>query len=156
MHVNGTPQTCFRQLTSMILQRARIALGLYIASVPPPVSFIIVLVTIMMSSAEWASSLMIRWTICRKLASLFWKSFEMPKKRVVASLVGNFSPVYRRRAILVRRTRHLRGCIGEELKSRAISFSYEGHKGVCSLPSWKTEVLSTRIIAWSASSSFLL
>jgi hypothetical protein len=68
---------------------------------------------------------MTRWTICRKLASLFWKSFEIPKKRVVASFVGNFSPVYRRRAILVRRTRHLRGCIGEELKSRAISVRYE-------------------------------
>lgn len=62
-------------------------------SVLPPVSFIIVLVTIMMSSAEWASSLMTRCTICRKLASLFWNSFEMPKKRVVASFVGNLSPV---------------------------------------------------------------
>lgn len=59
----------------------------------PPVSFIIVLVTMMMSSAELASSLMTRWTIWRKLASLFWNSFEMPKNRVVASLVGNFSPV---------------------------------------------------------------
>lgn len=95
------------------------ALGLKIASVPPPVSFIIVLVTIMISSAECASSLIIRCTIWRKLASLFWKSFEIPKKRVVASLVGNFSPVYRRSAILVRRTRHLRGCIGEELNNRA-------------------------------------
>lgn len=72
---------------------ARIAFGRKIISVLPPVSFIIVLVTMMMSSAEWASSLMTRCTICRKLASLFWKSFEMPKKSVVASLVGNFSPV---------------------------------------------------------------
>ena len=62
-------------------------------SVLPPVSFMIVLVTIMISSAELASSLMTRWTICRRLASLFWKSFEMPKKSVVASVVGNFSPV---------------------------------------------------------------
>jgi hypothetical protein len=37
--------------------------------------------------------LMTRWTICRRLASLFWKSFEMPKNNVVASVVGNFSPV---------------------------------------------------------------
>ncbi len=71
-----------------------------------------------------------RWTICRKLASLFWKSFDIPKNRVVASFVGNFSPVYKRRAIFVSRTRHLRGCMGEELKSRAISFSYEGLGGV--------------------------
>jgi hypothetical protein len=89
-------------------------------SVLPPVSFMIVLVTIIMSSAELASSLMTRWTICRRLASLFWKSFEMPKKRVVASLVGKRSPVLRRRAILVRRMRHLRGWIGELLKSRAV------------------------------------
>jgi hypothetical protein len=52
-----------------------------------------VLVTIMMSSAELANSLIARSTICRRLASLFWNSFEMPKKRVVASFVGNFSPV---------------------------------------------------------------
>jgi hypothetical protein len=62
-------------------------------SVLPPVSFMMVLVTMIMSSAELASSLMTRWTICRRLASLFWKSLEMPKKRVVASVVGNFSPV---------------------------------------------------------------
>jgi hypothetical protein len=43
----------------------------------------------------------------------------MPKKRVVASLVGNFSPVKRRTAILVRRVRHRRGEMGEELNSRA-------------------------------------
>ena len=62
-------------------------------SVLPPVSFIIVLVTIIISSAELASSLMTKWTICRRLASLFWNSFEMPKNSVVASVVGNFSPV---------------------------------------------------------------
>ena len=44
-------------------------------------------------AAELANSLMTRWTICRRLASLFWKSFEMPKKSVVASFVGNLSPV---------------------------------------------------------------
>jgi hypothetical protein len=63
------------------------------ASVPPPVSFMIVLVTMIISSAELANSLMTKWTIWRRLASLFWKSFEMPKKRVVASFVGNDSPV---------------------------------------------------------------
>ena len=88
-------------------------------SVLPPVSFIMVLVTMMMSSAELASSLMTRCTIWRKLASLFWNSLEMPKKSAVASLVGNFSPVYRRRMILVRRMRHCRGWIGELLKRRA-------------------------------------
>lgn len=73
--------------------KARIALGLKMASLLPPVSFIIVAVTMMISSAELANSLMTRWTICLRLASLFWKSLEIPKKRVVASLVGNFSPV---------------------------------------------------------------
>ena len=43
----------------------------------------------------------------------------MPKKREVASLVGNFSPVKRRRAIFVRSLRHLNGEIGDELNSRA-------------------------------------
>lgn len=45
----------------------------------------------------------------------------MPKKREVASLVGNLSPVKRRRAILVKRIRHRRGEMGEELKRRAAS-----------------------------------
>ena len=44
----------------------------------------------------------------------------MPKKREVASLVGNFSPVKRRRAILVRSMRHLRGETGEVLNTRAV------------------------------------
>lgn len=44
----------------------------------------------------------------------------MPKNSVVASSVGNLSPVNRSTAILVRRMRHLRGEIGEELKSRAV------------------------------------
>lgn len=43
----------------------------------------------------------------------------MPKKREVASLVGNFSPVKRRRAIFVKRMRHRRGDMGEVLKTRA-------------------------------------
>ena len=46
----------------------------------------------------------------------------MPKKRDVASLVGNFSPVNKRRVIFVRRIRHLRGEIGEELNNRADTF----------------------------------
>lgn len=49
----------------------------------------------------------------------------MPKKREVASLVGNLSPVKRRRAILVRRIRHFRGEIGEELNNRAVYASSE-------------------------------
>ena len=43
----------------------------------------------------------------------------MPKKSEVASLVGNFSPVNSRSAILVRSRRHLKGDIGEELNNRA-------------------------------------
>ena len=43
----------------------------------------------------------------------------MPKKRVVASVVGNFSPVKRSTAIFVRRVRHLRGDMGDELNNRA-------------------------------------
>jgi hypothetical protein len=50
---------------------------------------------------------------------LFWNNLEIPKNNSVASLVGNFSPVKRRTAIFVRRLRHLRGEIGEELKRRA-------------------------------------
>jgi len=44
----------------------------------------------------------------------------MPKKRAVASCWGNLSPVKRRRAILVSRMRHLRGEMGEVLKTRAV------------------------------------
>lgn len=43
----------------------------------------------------------------------------MPTKRDVASLVGNLSPVKRRRAILVSNIRHFRGDIGDELNNRA-------------------------------------
>lgn len=106
--------------TSMILHKARIAFALYRTSLPIDVSFIILLVTMITSSAVLASSFIIKYTICRKEASLFWKSFEMPKKRDVASLVGNFSPVKRRRAIFVRSIRHRRGDIGDELKRRAM------------------------------------
>ena len=80
-----------------------------------------VLVTMIISSVESASSLIIRWTIWRRLESLFWNNFGMPKNRVVASFVGNFSPLYSKSVIFVRRIRHLRGCIGEELKRRAAS-----------------------------------
>ena len=45
----------------------------------------------------------------------------MPKKRVVASLVGNFSPVNRRRAILVKRMRQRLGETGDVLNTRAVS-----------------------------------
>lgn len=79
-----------------------------------------ILVDIMTSSAVFASSFRIKYTICRSEGSLFWKSLEMPKKSVVASFVGNFSPVNRRTAILVRRVRHFRGDIGEELNNLAV------------------------------------
>lgn len=107
--------------TSIILQRARIAFALYRTSLPTDVSFMMLLVTMMTSSAVFANSLMIRYTICRKEASLFWNSLDMPKKREVASLVGNLSPVKRSRAILVRRIRHCLGEIGDELNNRAVS-----------------------------------
>lgn len=65
------------------------------------------------SDAEVASSLKIRYIICRRDGSLFWKSFEMPKKRSVASFGGKLSPVKRSKAILVSSIRHFRGDIGE-------------------------------------------
>ena len=106
----------------MILQSARIALARYTTSLPTAaVSFMMLLVTMITSSAVFASSLITRYTICRREASLFWKSFDMPKKSDVASVVGNFSPVNRRRAILVRRMRQRRGDMGEVLKTRAWS-----------------------------------
>jgi hypothetical protein len=77
------------------------------------------LVDMMTSSAVFASSFKIKYTICRKDGSLFWNSFEMPKKSVVASLVGKVSPVNKSTPILVRRVRHLRGDIGEELNNLA-------------------------------------
>lgn len=104
----------------MIRQSARIAFARYKTSLPTAVSFIILLVTMITSSAVLASSLIIKYTICRNEASLFWKSLEMPKNREVASFVGNFSPVKRRRAIFVKRIRHLRGDTGDVLNSRAI------------------------------------
>lgn len=105
----------------MILHKALIAFALYSTSLPTDVSFMILLVTIITSSAVLASSFIIKYTICRRDASLFWNSFEMPKKREVASFVGNLSPVKRSRAILVRSIRHRRGEIGEELNRRAKS-----------------------------------
>jgi hypothetical protein len=47
----------------------------------------------------------------------------MPKKSVVASSDGNFSPVNRRTASFVRRVRHLRGEIGDELNNLAVQLS---------------------------------
>lgn len=75
------------------------------------------------SSAVPANSFKIRYTICRSEGSLFWKSFEMPKNNVVASFVGNFSPVKSKTAILVSSVRHFRGDIGEELNNRAVPMS---------------------------------
>ena len=105
--------------TSIIRQSARIAFALYKTSLPTPVSFIILCVIMMTSDAELASSFITRYIICRSEGSLFWKSFEMPKKRLVASLGGKDSPVKIKRAILVRSMRHFRGDMGELLKSRA-------------------------------------
>ena len=96
--------------TSMILESARIAFALYKTSLPTPVSFIILCVIMITSDAELASSLITRYIICRSEGSLFWKSFEIPKKRLVASLEGK---------IFVSSMRHFRGDMGELLKSRA-------------------------------------
>ena len=105
--------------TSMILESARIAFALYKTSLPTPVSFIILCVIMITSDAELASSLITRYIICRSEGSLFWKSFEIPKKRLVASLEGKDSPVNIKRAIFVSSMRHFRGDMGELLKSRA-------------------------------------
>lgn len=85
----------------------------------------IILVDIITSSAVFESSFKIRYTIWRKDGSLFWKSFEIAKNKVVASLVGNFSPVNRRTAILVRSVRHFRGEIGDELNNLAVTKSQD-------------------------------
>jgi len=103
----------------MIRHSARIAFGLYTTSLPTAVSFMILLVTIMISSAAGASSFMAKYIICRKLASLFWNSLDMPKNSVVASLRGNRSPENIRRTILVSRIRHFRGETGDVLNTRA-------------------------------------
>lgn len=100
-------------------QSALMALARYKTSLPTAVSFIMILVDMITSSAVPASSFKIRYTICRNDGSLFWNSLEIPKKRVVASFVGNCSPVNMRTAILVSNVRHVRGEIGEELNRRA-------------------------------------
>ena len=93
----------------------------------------------MMSSAEFANSLMTRCTIWRRPASLFWNNLEMPKKSVVASCLPQLSPVKSSRASLVKiwrygqlngaldstvtiarpTTLHFRGEMGLALKTRA-------------------------------------
>ncbi len=116
------------------------------------------LVTMITSSAVCANSLMTRYTICRRLASLFWKSFDMPKKSDVASFVGNFSPVNNRSVILVSSIRHFLGEMGEELKTRAMVHKSTSLPvtGFQQQPSWNTDVRSTFTTVPSASSSFLL
>lgn len=109
--------------TSMIRHRARIALARYNTSLPTEVSFMMILVDMITSSAVFESSFKMRYTIWRKDGSLFWNSFDIPKNNVVASFVGNFSPVNRSTAILVRSVRHFRGEIGEELNNLAIGES---------------------------------
>jgi len=107
----------------MIRQSARIAFGLYTTSLPTAVSFMILLVTIIISSAAGANSFIAKYIICRKLASLFWNSLDMPKNSVVASLRGNRSPENIRRTILVSRIRHFRGETGDVLNTRAGKWS---------------------------------
>ena len=130
-----TCRLSMRHLTSMIRHKARIAFARYTTSLPTAaVSFIILLVTMITSSAVCANSLMTKYTICRSEASLFWNNLDIPKKRDVASLVGNFSPVKRRSAILVSRIRHFRGDTGDVLKTRAVEIcvNISGiHMGVC-------------------------
>ena len=53
----------------------------------------------------------------------------MLKNSVVASFVGNCSPVKTRTAILVRSVRHLRGDIGDVLNNRAVAVSDAGSQG---------------------------
>lgn len=96
------------------------ALARYKTSLPTVVSFMIIEVDMITSSAVLDISFKIRYTIWRSDGSLFWNSFEIPKNNVVASSVGNFSPVKRSTAIFVSSVRHRRGEIGEELKSRAV------------------------------------
>jgi hypothetical protein len=67
----------------------------------------------------------------------------MPKKREVASFTGNFSPVKRRRAILVRRIRHLRGETGDVLKTRAVVVRVRGLNGGLSMV-WRRAFLVDR------------
>ena len=55
-----------RTRTSMIRHNARIAFGRYITSELGCISFMILLVTIMTSSAVVASSFMARYTACRR------------------------------------------------------------------------------------------
>jgi hypothetical protein len=104
---------------SITRQRARMAFGRYTTSLPTDVSFMMEEVTMMTSSAEPASSLMTRYTIWRSEASLFWKSFDMPKKSVVASCRPQLSPVKSSRASFVRITLHFLGDIGLWLNTRA-------------------------------------
>lgn len=99
--------------TSITLHNARIAFALYRTSLFSAVSFMILWVTMITSDAELASSLNMRYIIWRREGSLFWKSFEIPKKRSVASFDGKVSPVNRSKAILVSSIRHFLGDIGE-------------------------------------------
>ena len=77
------------------------ALARYKTSLPTAVSFMMMLVDMITSSAVPANSFKIRYTICRNEGSLFWKSLEMPKKRVVASCRPQLSPVKSSSASLV-------------------------------------------------------
>lgn len=53
------------------------------------VFFMIVFVIMIIFLVELVNFLMIKWIIWWRLVFLFWKSFEMLKKRVVVLFVGN-------------------------------------------------------------------
>ena len=71
--------------TSMMVQRARMALALYWSSLPV-MSLVRLLVTMMTSSAIWDISLMARYTRRRKDTSLDWNNLVTAKNVSVASV----------------------------------------------------------------------
>ena len=113
MKISRARHTAWAMRTSITLHNARIAFALYNMSLFSAVSFMILCVTMITSDAELARSLNMRYIIWRREGSLFWKSFEIPKKRSVASFDGKVSPVKRSNAIFVRSTRHFLGDMGE-------------------------------------------
>ena len=62
-------------------------------------SFISELVMIMTSSADGQTSLMTRYTIRRRFASLFWNNFVTLKKTSEASFCSHFIRTMRRRLL---------------------------------------------------------
>ena len=83
-------------MAAMIAPRTRIALARY-KSILLLMSFISDDVTMITSSAVGQISLMIRYTMRRKLLSLDWNSFVTEKNTSVASVCGGVSGVGSRR-----------------------------------------------------------